>query len=346
MRLVLDGMTAFEFWMCTVSCHAHRYVELPNPGLTSFESKSAAEITRILERTEGECGALELLVRDADERRRTSQIRCTLWGKRRLPPRSLCHIGDGVYAVSPELCALRLALLLPRPEYLRALAGLLGIFTFSLSNREDLVSREPILTKARLAEYFENVEGVPGLKQARQALAWVPERSASPRESTMDLCLALPTRLGGQALYPFEANYEVRPDDKSRLLTQKRSLVADVAWPDAGLFLEYNSSKHHDTEQQKEFDFEKITTFQSMKKTVMPVSTRQFNDYHAFSAISDRIRTELGKRDRNAGRWEDKREALHRELLRLERRQRLSPRLLDTARWRFLLPYIDMENPL
>lgn len=346
MRLVLDGLTAFEFWMCAISNNNRLYVKAPSPSLTLFEAKSGREISQIVERTGGKEGRIELLVREPEERRQTKILRCNYWGHRPIPPRSLCHIGDGLYVISPELCVVRLARLLPRLEFLRATTDLLGIYAYSFTDRQDLIGRKQILNLASLEAYLNDASGLPGTKLVRQALSWLPERSASPRETTMDLCLALPTRLGGQGLMPFEANFEVKPSDDAKMLTQKRRLSADVAWSRRDLFLEYNSNKHHDTEEQMEFDFEKITTFDKMGKRVIPISTRQFNDYEAFQAIADEARSVLGVRDRYADDVAEKRRRTHGELIRLEREQRERPPLAETARWRFLLPYLDLENPI
>jgi hypothetical protein len=109
-----------------------------------------------------------------------------------------------------------------------------------------------------------------------------------------------------------------------------------------GPVLEYNSNTYHDTEEQLEFDFEKITALQRMGLTVIPVSTRQFEQFASFEQIVERVRQLVGQREKWAsgrrGVIRARRSATHATLLALERKQRKAPSLVNTARWQLLLP--------
>ena len=344
MGIVLDGFSAYEFWMSSLSDQAH-YLDVPNPQLTQFNTFSCGDLSRRMSRNDAEAGVLELLVRDKSERLRTNDIICNCWGPKPLPPQSICKIGDNLYAVSPELCLLRIAPRLTFLEFVRAISNFMSIFCFSHHNRIDLIRREPLLTKDDIRSFLQNCKGLTGARLTERAVKWAVERAASPREVSVDLALSLPSHLGGQNVGPLEANAPVLLDDAARPLTTKSYLIADVAFPgNKNLFAEYNSDKFHDTEEQKQYDFEKITALQRMKKTVVPISTRQFNNYDAFSSISNGLRAQLGKRDRRSEEFDEVRRKTHGELLSDEREQRKDTSLFDTARWQTLLPYMSFDE--
>ena len=344
MRLVLDGMSAFEYWMSSLQRPAYGTSDNPTSVLTSFEGRECRELGEALLRTGGTPGSIDLLVSNCPSRSYSAWVHCRSVGESRtLPQGSIMQIGSGLYVISPELCVLRLATQLPRLEFLHAFASLLGIYSFSIQNRQDLFERKPILTKADMQQYLKTTEGFPGHRIAQRALKWVTEHTASPRETTMALVLRLPSRSGGHGLPEFEANRKVSLSDEAAPLTTKTYVIADIAWYKDGLFLEYNSSKHHDNEEQMEFDFEKITAMQRDRKTVIPISTRQFNSYEAFESIVNGIRKRLGSDGRKTDSIAERRRGTHYKLLEIERRQRTSPSLIETARWRYLLPRIDND---
>ena len=347
MRLVLDGITAFEFWMNAVERPALGKDETACARLTDCESRERASISRALRTSDGAAGPIHLLVQNPEERRRGSEIVCGCLGRRNfVPSSSIMYTGGGIYVISPELCILRLAVQLPRLEFLRAFTDLLGIYAVSSIDRQSLISRRPILTKEGMQRYLEQVGSIPGAAAVKRALSWVVERSASPRETSMDLDLALPTRLGGQGLPPFHANYEYVLSDDARSITRRSYLVADVAWPERHYTLEYNSSKYHDDEEQKEFDFDKIAAMIRMKEACVPISNNNFSSYDSFSSIVNGVREVFGLRDRYSSDVDAQRRLTHEKLLEIERTQRRAPSLLETARWRYLQPRMDLGVPL
>lgn len=343
MRIVLDGNTAFEYWMsATLSDEAHP-IHATRPPLSSFDQLPSSVISRSISNQEGASGGIEVLVDSLGERRNSSLVTCGVWSARTpLPPNSIYMIGSSIYVESPELCLLRLASIMERPVFLRALSDMLGVYSLSVLDRKELVSREPVTSINKIQMFLNSVKGAYGAKKLRSALNWVVERSGSPRETSMNLCMSMPSRLGGQQLPRFEANYHYDLSDEAKLLTRRNYLVGDAAWPKEKMELEYNSNKHHDTEEQLEMDFEKITTLQNMGVTVIPVSTRQFNRYDAFSAIMHTVRERLGISNAASEAVEEHRRSMHERLLQIERNQRELPSLWDTARWQYLAPRLGV----
>ena len=344
MRIVLDGITAFEYWRCAILADGARALHTTRPELTIFEGKSSKQISERIRAQEGEQGRIHVLVSSDIERRNSEFVSCSIWPSRlSLPFGAILQIGTGIYVESPEFCLLRLATSLSRFEFLRALSDMLGVYGLSYLDRQALVSRKPLTTKAKIAAFLDSVGPVRGSRLVRDALKWVVERSASPRETSMNLCMTMPTRMGGQSMPEFEANHKFTLTREAKLLTRRNYLIGDAVWVDSNTEMEYNSSKHHDTEEQLEMDFEKITALEQMGVTVFPVSTRQFNDYHAFAVIVQSVRTRLGVGANVSPAVEERRFRTHEEILRIERYQRNLPSLVDTARWQYLVPRLDTE---
>ena len=345
MRLTLDGMSAFEYWMSVLQTPSFSTSWGPAAAFTSLEGRECRELGQALLRTDGTPGSIDLLVNADSNRSHSSWVHCRCVStSHTLPQGSIIQIGSGLYVVSPELCVLRLATQLPRLAFLHAFTSLLGIYSFSSLDRQDLLERKPILTKARMQQYLNDTEGIPGHRIAQRALPWVTERTASPRETTMALALRLPSKAGGHGLPEFEANCKVSLSEEAALLTTKSYVVADVAWPDDDIYLEYNSDKHHDNDEQLEFDFEKITAMQRDGRIVVPISTRQFNSYEAFASIVNGVRKHLGVRCRMTDEVVERRRSTHHKLLEIEHSQRTSPSLINTARWKYLFPRIDSDS--
>jgi len=342
MHIVLDGNTAFEYWMCATQRDETMLVHATNPPLSSFDQTWSSKISEGIRNQGGSTGGIEILVGSKDERRYSDFVSCGMWSARTpIPPDSLYMVGPGIYVESPELCLLRLASMLERPVFLRALSDMLGVFGFSYLDRMELVSREPLTTISKIQKFVEHIGGAYGVNKLRSALSWVIERSGSPRETSMNLCMSMPSRLGGQQLPRFEANYHYDLTDEAKLLTRRNFLVGDASWPEKDIEMEYNSNKHHDTEEELEMDFEKITALESMGVTVIPVSTRQFNSYDAFSAIMSTVRERLGMSTAVSEAVDARRRTMHERLLRIERSQRELPSLGETARWQYLAPRLD-----
>ena len=322
-----------------------RPLDVSLSALTDFEGQSCGELSRAIARTDAEPGELHLLVSSQGERRQSRYVCCHVWANRNpVPVGSIYQVGTGIYVESPELCLVRLAALLPREELLHCMSNMLGIFAFSTLDRMSLISRESITNIDKIRDFVRKLPGTQGSKALLSACSWVAERSASPRETSVNLCLALPTRVGGQNLPPFEANATQPLDDDASKLTVKKYLVPDVYWRSNELALEYNSSKHHDTEDELETDMEKITALQQMGITVIPVTTRQFNDFDAFDTIVKRVRKVLGVRAQTSDAIQERRSKMHAALLEFERSERKQPSLIETARWKYLIPRLYYED--
>lgn len=345
MRLVLDGETAYEYWMLANPSVIYTPDKSPRQLLTSFERFSSRDVSQSIGRQEGISGPIQLLVDSRVERRDSSSVECRVWSARQaLPPKSIYDIGAGLHVVSPELCLVRLATMLPYLELLHRLTNMLGLFAFDFWERMELVERDPITTIGDIERYLDKIPGARGTKQLRDALGSVAERSRSPRESDLILCLRMSARRGGQALPDFEVNHRVELDDAARPLTTKTYLEGDIVWPEKRVAMEYNSDEWHLNTLQAMTDLEKITAMQRMGMTVFPVTTRQFSDYKAFRSLVQGVRQALGIRNPETEKMDTRRTYLHADLMEVGRKERGRVPLSQTARWQFIGPRLDYAN--
>lgn len=342
MRLVLDGETAYEYWMHVNPRYAYEVDSSPRQLLTQFDGLTSLEVSQAVDRQDGIAGALHLMVSSAGERRNSHNVECHVWScKQPLPPKSIYSIGPGLYVVSPELCLVRIAPTLSRLELLHRMTNMLGLFAFDFWERLELMERKPITTTRAIDRYLHKIDGAKGAKAVRHALSSVQERCRSPRESDLCLNLGMSSRLGGQALPPFEVNRRIELTDKARPLTTKHYLECDVVWMSRRTVVEYNSDEWHLNTEQTLGDLEKIAALQRMGMTVFPVTTRQLSNYAAFKALVQGLRKALGVRNQESSALDKRRACLHADLMDIEHREREQPVLGNTARWQFLQPRLD-----
>ncbi|MBR3316958.1 MAG: hypothetical protein IKG21_03940 [Atopobiaceae bacterium] len=342
MQVVLDGETAYEYWMLH-NPHTEASAEnSPRQPLTSFESLSNKQLDDAIGQRDGSSGKMHLICDYHLRPHAHPNTQCHVWSsKTPLPPKSIYQIGPGLYTVSPELCLVRLASQVDRLTLLHMTTNMLGLFAFNYYEKMELVERDPITTIQKVQTYLNAIPHAQGTKVIRQILSWVHERSRSPRESTVSLCLGIPTRVGGLALPSFEVNRKIKLSDEARLLTTKNYLEADFAWMSKKTLLEYNSDEWHYGSDRVARDLEKIAALQQMDYTTVPVTTRQFDDYDTFKAIVGNLRKHLGQRDRANEDAEKRRSYLHSDLIETERTQRELLPFSETARWQWLWPRLD-----
>ncbi len=345
MFLILDDVTAYEYWMLYNPLYSNFPDDSPRQPVTTFEHSSSNEISKMIAMKDGETGPIHIMVDSLSNRRPSENVICHVFMPRTpLPPKSIYHIGPNLGVVSPELCMVRLAASLPRYELLHKVSNMLGLFSFNYWDRMELVEREAITSIQKTREYLKEIPYAKGVRNLRQALNSVCERCRSPRETTLALNLKMSTRLGGQSLPPFEVNSDLDMSDEAKLLTKKSNLEGDIVWKKKNAVIEYNSDEWHLNTAQTISDMEKISAMQRMGVTVFPMSTRQFDDYDVFESFICGVRTVLGVRDRNADAARAKRRALHTDLIEVERVEREKPVLGETARWQYLEPRLDVAN--
>ena len=341
MRLVLCGITAYEFWRSSQSILPPDFTGfLCANALSSFSDMSCKQISDAIERFEGNTSEpLHVLVADSSDRRHAPMVvtHCLPSGVR-LPKGSIYQVSDEISVVSPGLCFLQLAQTFNDLQLVRAGCDLTALFKREFNRNRDLITlNDNLFTKLDLITYLNSFPNCRGLKRAKELAGYVVERTKSPREESMDLLISMPTKRGGYQIPGIQANVIIPLSEGQQALAQREHLECDVVLPNGDL-LEYNSSTFHDSEEDLVFDFEKISAMQTVGRTVFPISTRQFSNFEAFDLIMSGVleRQNLRRKQPKPATIES-RKKLHASLLKDEVTNRNALSMVDTARWRFII---------
>lgn len=341
MRLVLCGISAYEFWHSSLSIASPDFEGfLSTSKLTDFSHDTCADVNKLLVNMGGSLnGKLHVLVGNKQDRRVAPNIVCHSLPTGFTPPKgSIYQVSDEIAVVSPGLCFLQLAGCFNDELLVRAGCDLTSLYRRDFSRWRDLIQLDDApFTKQDLLDYLDSVSGLRGQIRAKRIARQVVDRTRSPRETSMALMMSMPTRCGGYQLPGIIANADIPLGDEVGNLARRGRVECDILLQN-GDVIEYNSNTHHDTEEQLEFDFEKITALQCVGRTVIPVSTRQFNDFAKFDTIMTTVADRLELRRRLAS---DEvlalRPKLHARLLSDERGQRSGENMIETASWRLVM---------
>lgn len=217
---------------------------------------------------------------------------------------SFVRIASGIYVSSPELCFIQLASMLCQHELVKHGYALCGGFaddpaesTDSQTSSRGLSSRAPITSVSSMRCYIEDNATLYGAQKASQALRWVRDGSASPRESDLAMRMMLPHRLGGYGLDGALLNHRIDLDARSRSRGFSSYYVADLCWPDAKLVIEYDSDLHLTSEQIAK-DASKRRVLESMGYKVITVTKLQLDSITEMDGIAHVAARCIGKRIR------------------------------------------------
>ena len=183
---------------------------------------------------------LQVIVDDRGKVRASDWCSCRLWSHP-IPPGSFVSPIRGIYVSTPEFCFLQLASCLSRIELIRL--GYEMCATYRLDPREEKGFSEcsALTSKERLLDYLDGTGDTLATHKAEEALAWVVNGSASPRETITSMLVSLPTEMGGREVGLPALNWELMMgegrDAKCRRI--------DLYWPESRFGLEYDSDEEH-----------------------------------------------------------------------------------------------------
>lgn len=209
------------------------------------------------------CGVppLHVLVDNREKARASDWCSCHLWS-RTVPPGSFVSPIQGIYVSTPEFCFLQLASRMSRIELVRL--GYEMCASYRLDPREERGFSEfdALTSKDRLLNYLDGAGDTPVARKAEEALTWVVEGSASPRETTTSMLVSLPTEMGGREVGLPALNWELVTGEGKA----KKSRRIDLYWPDNKFGLEYDSDEEHsgasdlsrDSAREKEIELEGV----------------------------------------------------------------------------------------
>lgn len=237
---------------------------------------------------------VEALVADTRARADTSCVLSSQWSTP-FPDTSFADAGEGFLVSTPEFCFLQMA---SRYSLIRLiLLGFELCGTYAMHENGSATYRDaPLTSVAKLDAFVAKSEGARGSKNAKRALRYVLDGSASPMESLLVMMLFLPYGLGGYGIGRALLNYRVEVPQSMRKLADRGYCVCDMCWPELKLACEYDSSMFHAGHDREESDARRRNTLLSLGYTVVTVTADQVMDSGAFNRLAHQLAKCTGKR--------------------------------------------------
>lgn len=286
--LIISHATARRFYRACPT--AHMFPRAPRHGATlpdhapTYASISRAQRALV---THGMDPAsvfpLDVLVLSQASKRRLSRIRCYRWDKP-LPPRSLFDLGEGIYVVGPELCALQAASTMEELELIEYLFELCARYAPTADGKDYIPLVRPLTTGKTIESLLRALPRTVGKARALDALRFARDRSRSPMETALTMTLTCPVRLGGLGLRDVKMDHRVAVTGDARSLTRRSSLYFDTFVERGNQNIEYQS-EYHLHPQQAATDNERRHALRAMGYTMVEVSKQQFFDEMAFRRV-------------------------------------------------------------
>lgn len=158
----------------------------------------------------------------------------------------------------------------------------------------------PLSSTRDIRRLLKNNPSLPGAVQARKALRYLADKSASPRETQTALLLGLPPYYGGYGLGIPAMNHEIHCTAKAAAIAGRKTLRCDLFWPAANLAVEYQSREFHAGEQQRVRDSRRTNALQSMGIQVVAITNDELDCIDAVDVIAATIRKAQKRRFRTS----------------------------------------------
>lgn len=163
-----------------------------------------------------------------------------------LPPGSFRSLPQGNIVSSPGLTFLQMASTASLWQLIEIGNYLCSTFSISSEGRGYTGEREPLVSTRLLGEFLDSLPpNTYGANKAREALEYVVELTASPKESQLAMHYRMSPELGGRGPINISANQAIRIDEHGQRLLDSGHLVGDLFLPDFGCDLEFDSIEFH-----------------------------------------------------------------------------------------------------
>jgi len=243
---------------------------------------------------------LHILVGDKNARKVCEGLRCHI-SSGTFPRGSFIRGGDGLLVSSPELCFMQMASELSFIDLVSFGYELCGGYRLDkASGSEDGFRKDiPLTDASTLSSFVDRATGLKGRTNARKALRFITDSSASPMETALTLLLVLPYRLGGYGFplprlnCPIDVGVNAK---KTVSRSSKLRFYADLYWPDEQVDVEYDSDAWHLEPEQKARDSERGNALLSAGVAVLTVSRKQIVIPSRMRMVAEELSKLLGKR--------------------------------------------------
>lgn len=157
---------------------------------------------------------------------------------------------------------------------------------------------EPLTSVRKIRNFLKRNPSLHGAARAQQALRYIADGSASPRETKAALLFGLPAYYGGYGLGIPRMNFEIMCTPEASTIAGRRTLRCDLFWPRARMALEYQSREFHTGELSRIRDSRRTNALQSMGLKMIALTNNELDSLEATDVIANTIRKTLGHRFR------------------------------------------------
>lgn len=152
---------------------------------------------------------LEVTVFDRRNARYAMNCQCHVSSKRFSNSRFI-ELGEDIFVVGVELCALQAATYLPFRELVEYYFELCGAYSLGTGSSTSYTERFALTSTERLKQFFNSITRCDGLALARKSIQCVRDGCRSPMETAFAMMLTLPKSEGGLGIKGIETDYEVK----------------------------------------------------------------------------------------------------------------------------------------
>ena len=238
--------------------------------------------------------SFEVMVFDRRNARYAMECQCHVSSKRFLSSRFM-ELGDGVFIVGIELCALQAATYLSFRELVEYYFELCGAYSLGTGSSASYTERIALTSTEKLKQFFNSIVRCDGLALARKAIKCVRDGCRSPMETAFVMMLTLPKSEGGLGIRGIETDYEVQVTAAAKNLTRRKKFFMDAYLKKSRTDVEYNGF-YHDAEEGRAIDEERKNALASMGYGIITVSRYSFMHASAFARVMEAIQRKEGIR--------------------------------------------------
>lgn len=288
--------------------------------------------------------SLEVMVFDRKNARYAMSCQCHVSSKRFSSSR-FTELGDDIFIVSIELCALQAATYLSFRELVEYYFELCGAYSLGTGSSTSYTERFALTSTERLKQFFNSLTRCDGLTLARKAIQCVRDGCRSPMETAFVMMLTLPKSEGGLGIKGIETDYEVQVTAAAKNLTRRKKFFMDAYLKKSRTDVEYNGF-YHDAEENRAIDEERKNALASMGYGIITVSRYSFMHASSFVRVMEAIqRKEDIRPSRLPKDFQIMQEDLRQFVLRrfIEEKKRIQKQLRQDSEER---QRIDLENAM
>ena len=204
-----------------------------------------------------------------------------------LPAGSLLDFGFGRLVCAPQLIYIQLCQNSTLRQCIEIGCHICGCYSLEPSARSGVVERRPLSTKEQLDKYLRKAHHLRGARNARKALRWVHDNSASPKETELALAFYLPSSMGGFGFVMPILNYEIPLDSYESAIIGTKSVRIDVYWEEQKVGFEYTSYAEHGEGKKIGEDQRRVLVLRDRGIHIELVTQEQLGDPRQLSILAN-----------------------------------------------------------